>query len=116
MLREVKIKNKKYDLLTLKVHIFRAMCIWKPYMKNIPYPLPMGGIFKDNNFWTTYYIFIYYLLVCTQDIGTRTINGSFYTVNLISEKTGCIYLFNSSYLSQGLPIKISLVISVGDVM
>ena len=47
----------KYPL-NRKVHIFRAMCIWKPYMKNIPYPLPMGVIFKDNNFGTTCYIFI----------------------------------------------------------
>ena len=46
----------------------------------------------------------------------RTINGSFYTVNLISEKTGCIYSFNSSYLSQGLHIAINLVMSVEDVM
>ena len=38
------------DPLNLKVHVFRAMCIWKPYMKNIPYPLPMGGIFEDNTF------------------------------------------------------------------
>ena len=38
------------DPLHLKVHVFHAMCIWKPYMKNIPYPLPMGGIFNDNNF------------------------------------------------------------------
>ena len=40
------------DPLNSKVHVFRAMCIWKPYMKNIPYPLPMGGflktIFLDN--------------------------------------------------------------------
>ena len=54
MLREVK-KNMGFitiynDSLNLKVHVFRAMCIWKPYMKNIPYPLPMGGIFKDNIF------------------------------------------------------------------
>ena len=76
----------------------------------------MGGIFKDNNFLTTYYIFIYYLLVCPQDIRTKTINGSYYTVNLKSEKTGCIYLFNSSYLSQGLHNKITLVMSVEDVM
>ena len=38
------------DPLNLKVHVFRAVCIRKPYIKNIPYPLPMGGIFKDNNF------------------------------------------------------------------
>ena len=44
------------DPLNLKVHVFRAVCIWKPYMKNTPYPLPMGGIFEDNNFRTTYYI------------------------------------------------------------
>ena len=57
MLREVEIilNNMGFitiynDPLNLKVHVFRAMCIWKPYMKNIPYPLPMGGIFKDNNF------------------------------------------------------------------
>ena len=25
------------DPLNLKVHVFRAMCIWKPYMQNIPY-------------------------------------------------------------------------------
>ena len=56
------------------------------------------------------------MLVCTEDIGTRTINGSFNTVNLISEKTGCIYLFNSSYLSQELHIKITIVMSVEDVM
>ena len=29
------------DFLNLKLHVFRAMCIWKP--------LPMGGIFKNNN-------------------------------------------------------------------
>ena len=34
------------DLLNTKVHVFHAMCIWKPEMKNIP----MGGIFEDNNF------------------------------------------------------------------
>ena len=50
-----KIKNmgfitKYNDPLNLKVHVFHAMCIWKPYMKNITYPLPMGGILKDNNF------------------------------------------------------------------
>ena len=44
-----------------------------------------------------------------QDFGTRIINKTFYTVNSISEKIGFIYLFNSSYLSQGLQIKISLV-------
>ena len=92
------------------------MCIWKLEMENIPYPLPMGGIFEDNNFWTPYYIFIQYLLVWTQDFRTRTINGTFYTVNLLSEKTGCIYLFNSSYLSQGLQIKITLVMLVEYVM
>ena len=56
-------KNSKYgvhyniynDPLNLKVHVFRAMCIWKPYMKNIPYPLPMSGIFKVNNLWTTFF-------------------------------------------------------------
>ena len=68
----------------------------------------MGGIIEDNNFQTTFYIFNYYLLVCTQDIWTRTINGSFNKVNLILEKTGCIYLLNSSYLSQGLQIKLTL--------
>ena len=38
------------DPLNLKVHAFRAMCIRKPYMKNIPYPRLMGGIFEENNF------------------------------------------------------------------
>ena len=57
-----------------------------------------------------------YLLVCTQDIGTRTINETFYTVNFISEKTRCIYLFNYSYLSKGLQIKIILFMLVEDVM
>ena len=33
------------DPLNSKVHVFHAMCIWKPEMKNIPNPLPMGGIF-----------------------------------------------------------------------
>ena len=47
------------DPLNLKVHVFHAMCIWKPYMKNIPYPLPMGGIFEDNNFQTTYSIYLF---------------------------------------------------------
>ena len=51
-------------------------------MKNIPYPLPMGGIFEDNNFTTPYYVFIQYLLVGTQDLRTKTINGTFHTVNL----------------------------------
>ena len=58
MLREVKIEKITNmglitiynDPLNLKVHVFRAMCIWKPYMKNIPYPLTMAGISKDNNF------------------------------------------------------------------
>ena len=39
-----------YDPLNHKVHVFRAKCIWKPYMKSISYPLPIGGILKDNNF------------------------------------------------------------------
>ena len=55
------------------------------------------------------------MLVCA-DITTRTNNGSFYTVNLISENTGCIYLFISSYLSQRLQIKITLIMSVEDIM
>ena len=38
------------DPLNPKVHVFFAMCIWKPEMKNIPSPLPMGGSFVDNNF------------------------------------------------------------------
>ena len=38
------------DFLNPKLHVLRAMYIWKPYMKNISYPLPMGGIFKDNIF------------------------------------------------------------------
>ena len=40
------------DFLNPKSHIFRAMCtcIWKPETKNIPYPLTMAGISKDNNF------------------------------------------------------------------
>ena len=38
------------DFLSSKLHVFRAMCIWKPKMKNIPYPLTMAGISKDNNF------------------------------------------------------------------
>ena len=36
--------------LNPKLNVFRAMCIWKPEMQNIPYPLTMAGIFKDNNF------------------------------------------------------------------
>ena len=32
-------------------------------MKDILNPLPMGGIFEDNNLLTPYYIFIQYLLV-----------------------------------------------------
>ena len=46
------------DPLNLKVHVFRAMCMWKPYMKDIPAPLSMGGIFEEINVQTTYYIFI----------------------------------------------------------
>ena len=46
------------DHLNLKVHVFRAMCIGEPHMKNTPYPLPMGGIFENNDFLTAYYIFI----------------------------------------------------------
>ena len=38
------------DPVNPKLHIFRAMCIWKPEQKNIPYPLPVGGISKDNIF------------------------------------------------------------------
>ena len=38
------------DFLNPKLHVFRAMCIWKPEMKNIPHPLTMAGISKDNNF------------------------------------------------------------------
>ena len=38
------------DFLKPKLHIFLAMCIWKPEMKNIPYPLTMAEISKDNNF------------------------------------------------------------------
>ena len=33
-----------------KIHVFHAMCIWKPEMKNIPNPVLMGGIFEDNIF------------------------------------------------------------------
>ena len=58
MLREVKINkitNMGFitiynDPFNLKVHVFRAMCIWKPYMKNTPFPLPIGVILKGNNF------------------------------------------------------------------
>ena len=38
------------DPFNSKVHVFHAMCIWKQEMKNILNPLPMGGIFKNNNF------------------------------------------------------------------
>ena len=37
------------DFLNPKVHVFRAMCMWKPEIKNIPNPLTMAGISKDNN-------------------------------------------------------------------
>ena len=57
MLREVKKKKKNVGFITIyndplncKVHVFRAMCLTKPFMKNTPYSLPMGGIFKVNNF------------------------------------------------------------------
>ena len=79
-------------------------------MKNIPNPLAMGGIVEDDNFWTHIYLKFASL---AQDFRTRTINGTFHTVNL---KTGFIYLFNSSYLSQGLQIKITLVMLVEYVM
>ena len=36
--------------LNPKLHVFRAMCIWKPEMKSTPYPLTMAGISKDNDF------------------------------------------------------------------
>ena len=36
-------------IYNLKVYVFHAICIWKPEMKNIPYPLPMSGIFEDDN-------------------------------------------------------------------
>ena len=53
------------DFSNPKLHVFRAMCIWKPEMKNFPYPLTMAGISIDNNFYTLYYLSIKYLLVCT---------------------------------------------------
>ena len=34
------------DFLNPKLHVFRAMCIWKPEMKNIPYPSPWAGFLK----------------------------------------------------------------------
>ena len=64
------------DFLNPKLHVFRAISIWKPEMKNIPYPLTMAGISKDNNFWTHYYLSIKYLLVCTQNIGAGKNIGS----------------------------------------
>ena len=38
------------EFLNPRVHVFRALCIWKPEMKNIPYPLTMARISKNNNF------------------------------------------------------------------
>ena len=98
------------DHLNPIIHVFHAMCKWKQEMKNITNPLPMGGYFR-------HLLYIYSISASlAQYFKTRTINGSFYTVNLISEKIGCIYLFNSSYVSQGLQIKITLVMLVEYVM
>ena len=38
------------DFLNTKLHVFRAMCIWKPEITNTPYRLTIAGISKDNNF------------------------------------------------------------------
>ena len=64
------------DFLNPKLHVFLARCIWKPEIKNIPYPLTMAGISKDNNLYTPYYLSLKYLLVCTQNIGVVKNIGS----------------------------------------
>ena len=49
-----------------KLHVFRAICISKPEMKNMSYPVSMGRISEDNNLQTPYFKYIqFYVILCT---------------------------------------------------
>ena len=86
------------DPLNPKVHDFDAMCIWKAEMKNLPTPSPWAGFLKTILFRQR---IIFLFNICY--FGFK-IFGQEKLVGFYTEKTGCIYLLNSRYLSQGLQI------------
>ena len=64
------------DINLLMVRVSHIPCINLIYHGPAMKTLPLLGIFEDSDLWTSCYMTIQYLLVCTQNIGAQKNTGS----------------------------------------